>query len=419
LTRGFLDTAIGTRVRQLVHVLVAIPMFPLLLLAALAARRDTSLRRRRGLHPRLIWGPIPIIAIKYWSLAMRARGYDSRTCVHSVYPINKRADFDLHYDEFLPRGIAFDPLRAYLVFLLALRTADVYLSYFDGGFLADTALRSVELPLLRLAGKRIIVSPYGSDIAVPGHIGVPEEALLRDYPRMAENGERVRRRVLAFARWANLVIRNYQYGYMPRWDVLWTTQIAIDAELWRPASMGDHDGRGGNGRDGEVMVVHAPNHRNVKGTDRLLEVIDELRREGLRVSLELIEKRPNAEVRAAILRDDIVGEQFIAGYALFAIEGMAAAKPVLSALTAMAADVREDLARAGLPIVDADLDTLRPRLRELIENPSRRRELGEAGRRFVLEHHSYEAVGAVWAGIIEHVWRGSPLPDGVTAHDRC
>jgi glycosyltransferase involved in cell wall biosynthesis len=98
---------------------------------------------------------------------------------------------------------------------------------------------------------------------------------------------------------------------------------------------------------------------------------------------------------------------------------MAAAKPVLSALTAMAADAREDLVRDGLPIVDADLDTLERRLRELVEDPSRRRELGEAGRRFVLEHHSYQAVGAVWAGIIEHVWRGSPLPDGVTARVRC
>ena len=38
--------------------------------------------------------------------------------------------------------------------------------------------------------------------------------------------------MLEFARWANLVIRNYQYGFMPRWDVLWPTQIAIDADRW-------------------------------------------------------------------------------------------------------------------------------------------------------------------------------------------
>jgi hypothetical protein len=241
-----LDTPVGAHARALVHALVAIPMLPLLSVAALASRVDTASRRRRGARPRLIWGPVPIIAIKYWSLAMRARGYESRTCVHSFYSINERADFDMHFDEFLPGGIVFDPLRAYMVFLRVLRSADVYLSYFDGGFLADTALRRLELPLLRAAGKRIIVSPYGSDIAVPGYLGVAEKALLRDYPQFAANGERVRRRVSSFARWANLIVRNYQYGYLPRWHVLWPTQIAIDAERWRP----DAEPSGADGHDG-------------------------------------------------------------------------------------------------------------------------------------------------------------------------
>ena len=381
-------------------------MLPIVILAVPGSRLSTSRRRRRHVSPRLIWGPVPIIAIKYWSLALRARGYQSQTCVHSFYAINERADFDLHYDEFLPRGIVFEPFRAYLVFLRVLRDADVYLSYFDGGFLADTALRRLELPLLRLAGKRIIVSPYGSDIAVPGHLAVAEEALLRDYPEFAANGDRVRRRVESFARWANLIVRNYQYGYLPRWDVLWPTQIAIDAEQWRPAGkLGDADVHGG-----EAVVVHASNHRNIKGTDGLIEVVEELRGDGVPVRLELVERRPNAEVRAAVLASDIVAEQFIAGYALFAIEGMAAARPVLSALDWLPADVREDLTRRGLPIVDTDLGTLKANLRALIEDPARRKTLGEAGRRFVLENHSYDAVGATWEAIIEHVWSGAPLP---------
>jgi hypothetical protein len=346
---------------------------------------------------------------------MRARGYESRTCVHSFYSINERADFDTHVDEFLPRGIVFEPLRAYMVFLWVLLTADVYLSYFDGGFLAETPLRRLELPLLRLAGKRIIVSPYGSDIAVPGYLGVAERALLRDYPQFAANGERVRRRVASFARWANLIVRNYQYGFLPRWDVLWPTQIAIDVDHWRPSALpGDADGH-----DGEVVVVHASNHRNIKATDRLIEVVEELRGEGVRVRLELVERRPNAEVRAAVLSSDIVAEQFIAGYALFAIEGMAAARPVLSALSWLPADVRENLARRELPIVDTDVATLKGNLRALIEDPRRRKALGEAGRRFVLAHHSYEAVGAGWEAIVEHVWSGAPLPEELAAPGGC
>jgi glycosyltransferase involved in cell wall biosynthesis len=395
------------RLRGAVRLVVAVFALPPLLCAAVASHRRTARRRAGGALPRLVWGPVPVIAIKYWSHSLRALGYESHTCVFAHYAINERSDFDRHYDEFLPRGLAFDPLRGYAVFLWVLRDADVYLSYFDGGFLQGTALRRLELPLLRLAGKKIIVSPYGGDIAVPGHLGVAEQRLLEDYPSIARDGERVRRRVLEFARWSDLVIRNYQYGFMPRADVLWPTQIAIDTDHWEAAAPpgGDADGH-----NGEVVVVHAPNHRRIKGSDRLIEVVESLAREGLRVRLELLEGRPNEEVRAAIARADIVADQFVAGYALFAIEGMAAARPVLSALSWMPADVRTDLDTRGLPIVDADLDTLELELRRLVEDPSRRRALGAAGRAFVLEQHSYAAVGAVWDTLIRRVWTGEQAP---------
>ncbi len=392
--------------RSAVRIAVAIPALPVLLVAALSSRRAGARRRANGELPRLVWGPVPVIAIKYWSHSLRALGYESQTCVFGHYAINERSDFDLYYDQFLPRGVLFDPLRAYAVFLWVLRSAEVYLSYFDGGFLRGTALRRLELPLLRFAGKRLIVSPYGSDIAVPGHLGVAEQRLLEDYPSIARDGERVRRRVLEFTRWADLVIRNYQYGFMPRWDILWPTQIAIDSDRWLSASApGD-----GDGRRGEVVIVHAPNHRRIKGSDRLIEVVERLAGEGLQVRLELLEQRPNEEVRAAIAQSDIVADQFIAGYALFAIEGMAAGRPVLSALSWLPADVRADLDARGLPIVDADLDTLEPQLRRLLEDPGRRRTLGEAGRRFVVEHHSYAAVGAVWDRLIRGVWAGEKPP---------
>ena len=390
---------------------MAVPGLPLVFLAALRSRRQSARRRARGDRPRLVWGPEPVIAIKYWSHSLRALGYESRTCVFNHYAINERADFDTYYDEFLPAGIIFDPLRGYAVFLWVLRNFDVYLAYFDGGFMRGTALRRLELPLLRLAGKKIIVSPYGGDIAVPGHLGVAEQRLLEDYPSIARDGEQVRRRVLEFARWANLVIRNYQYGFMPRADILWPTQIAIDSDLWQaePAAS-DADGH-----TGEVVVVHAPNHRRIKGSDGLIEAVDRLAGEGLQVRLELLERRPNDEIRAAITRADIVADQFIAGYALFAIEGMAASRPVLSALSWLPEDVRAVLDARGLPIVDADLETLEAQLRRLIEDPARRRALGQAGRRFVIDNHSYAAVGTEWDRLIRSVWAGEkPAADAAT-----
>jgi glycosyltransferase involved in cell wall biosynthesis len=394
------------RLRTWVRGIVAIALLPVLSVAAIVARLDTDRRRRRGARPRLIWGPVPIISIKFWSQALRARGYQTCTCVFEHYAMHERADFDVYFDEFMPPGIVFDPLRAYAVFLWVLRTADLYLSFFDGGFLQGTALRRLELPLLRLAGKRVVVSPYGSDIAVCGHVGVIEKGVFEDYPELAQRSDRTRARVLEFSHRSNFVIRNYQLGFLPRWDAFWPTEIGIDTDTWQPATSSS----AANAKNGEVVVVHASNHRHFKGTDRLIEAIEQLRREGSRVRLELLERRSNAEVLTAVAHGDIVADQFIAGYALFGIEGMAMAKPVVSALGWMPPDLRESYRARGLPILDTDRDGLLETLRSLIGDPERCRALGEAGRRYVLEHHSYEAVGATWEAIIRHVWFGTPLP---------
>ena len=323
-----------------------------LIALALLLRAESILRRLARRRPRLVWGPDPIISIKYWSQALRARGYESTTCVYNVYAIHTREDFDRHRDEFLPRFTYGDLYRDYAIFAWALRSADVFMFFLNGGFLRWTPLRNREAWLLRLAGRRLVVFPYGGDIAVPGHLGPAEEALLRDYPEFVETAEAVTERVDYFARWADVMIRNYQYGYLPRADILWPTMLAIDTAEWSeaPVAATERDG-------GSVVIVHAPNHRHIKGTARLIEVVEELRSEGVAIELDLIEGRPNHEVRAAVRSADIVGDQFIAGYAMFAIEGMATGKPVLSALAWMDPEVRETEALRACPIVDTDLET--------------------------------------------------------------
>ena len=157
-------------------------------------------------------------------------------------------------------------------------------------------------------------------------------------------------------------------------------------------------------------MLHAPNHRNVKGTDALIAAVDELRGEGLEVRLELIEGRPNEEVRAAIRDCDIVADQFVAGYAMLAIEGLAAARPVMSSLGWMDDEIRRSNGLRDCPIVEADRDTVTDVLRELVTDPERRRELGEAGLGFARSRHSLAAVGEGWDRIIRPLWRGEPLP---------
>lgn len=390
--------------------LLLIPAAPvLLILLALLERVRTALRRRRSLPPRLVWGPTPIISAKYWSEAMRRRGYDSLTCVWGFSVIHQRGDWDHYLDEFAGDGVWSARVPEYRCFAWTLRRGDVFIRFFEGGFMRQTRLEWLEAPLLRLAGKKLIVSPYGSDIAVAGHLGDLEMPLFEDYPVLRERSDKTKRWVLHTLRWANVVIRNWQFGFLPRADVDWLTELAIDVEEWSPG------GGGGAKRPeagaAEVSVLHAPNHRHIKGTKYLERAIADLRDQGLPVRLQILERRPNTEIRRAMAESDILADQFLAGYALFAVEGMALGKPVLANLDSLPTELRESEAGRACPIVDTDPERLEDDLRTLILDEELRRELGRASREFVLRYHSYDAVADGWESILSHVWRGEPLPE--------
>ena len=99
------------------------------------------------------------------------------------------------------------------------------------------------------------------------------------------------------------------------------------------------------------------------------------------------------------------------GYALTAIEAMSLGKPVLSNLSD---NYYHEAFRlyTGLdecPIVDTPIDRIKENLRMLVEDADRRRELGEAGRRYVERFHSYDSVGRMWEAIYDQVWHGRKL----------
>src|SRR5689334_5544755 len=118
---------------------VAAAALCLFIAIALVERPRSAWRRRRGARPRLLWGPSAILNNKYWSESMRSAGYESRTCIDLDSAITTREDWDACRDEFL--GGRFSQwLRNYAMFAWALRHADVFLFYFDGGYLRGTPL---------------------------------------------------------------------------------------------------------------------------------------------------------------------------------------------------------------------------------------------------------------------------------------
>jgi len=340
-------------------------------------------------------------------MGVRIYGLRSTTVVDGVYSINEREDFDLLRAETGPPGWWFEPWRDMLLFSRVLRDFDVIVTFLDGGFLRWTALRRIEPWLLRRAGIVTIVTHYGSDNAVIGYLDVHElnDAMEIDYPDTVKAADAIRRRVDRIVAGASVVVRNLNTGYLPRWDVIWPAQYAVDVREFSRAAPSASDGQ-----SGPVTVVHAPNHRAIKGTAHLVAAIETLRAEGLDVRLEIIEGEPNAEVRRALTRADILVDQLLIGYGLFAVEGMATGLPVISRMGWMPEPVASHPSMLESPIVDADQSTISDRLRELVTDPERRLRLGIEGLSYVRRWHSEEATGKVWDAIIRATWNERPVP---------
>jgi len=392
----------------LARIVIALPALPILAAAALVARPGTRRRQRAGAKPRLVYGPNPVISIKFMKEAMAGRGYEARTSVYDVFPIHERSDFD---DVLAKPGSSY-PSRAvrdfigpYAVFLRLLYRFDVFHFFFDGGFLRPTPLRLLEIQLLHLAGKKVVAMPYGSDVAAPSqmHSLTLRNALVANYPSLGRREHDTLRRIRYFSERADFIVACLMHlETLPRWDLLTTHYYPIDTEAWKPV---EHEATA------LVTIAHAPNHRALKGTEFLIKACDELKSEGLPLELRLLEGVPNSEVKRVLAESDILAEQFIMGYALTAMEAMSLGKPVLSNLhdNWYHEAFRLYTGLDECPIVDTPIDRIKENVRMLVEDADRRRELGEAGRRYVERFHSYDSVGRMWEAIYDQVWHGRKL----------
>ena len=118
---------------------------------------------------------------------------------------------------------------------------------------------------------------------------------------------------------------------------------------------------------GPLRILHAPSHRGVKGTDLILNALNNLREEGFNFELILVEGLNNAEAKKIYERADILIDQVLAGwYGGLAVELMALGKPVLAYIRE--SDMRhiDEEMRKDMPLVNVDPFTLMDELKNIL-----------------------------------------------------
>jgi glycosyltransferase involved in cell wall biosynthesis len=386
--------------RTVLNAIVGIPVLGAYLLVIVPfSRMQIRWRRRRGLPPRIVWGPVPIVNIRYSAMADRLAGYPSDTLVYNVYRINAPADFDHVLDRWT-RTRFLGRLVPYGAFLWAGIRYEIFGFFFDGGLLGPTPFWRAELALLRFAGKCVVVYPYGGDarLASETRRSGKWNAYTDITPGEEDRDEQVvREHLAAFGRHATVILGcNDLAETLPRLDGM--LPYPFDLRGWTPSP---------EQIDDIVTVVHASNHRHYKGTRFVIDAVEALHQEGLPVELVLVEGQPREEARRIYASADIIASDFlIGGYALFAIEGMSLGKPVLCHMPDRLAALHPEWSDA--PIVSASPETLVDELRQLVLDPERRMRLGSLGPAYVERTHSLRAVGAIMERYYREYWGAGP-----------
>ncbi len=370
--------------------LLALPLIALALLSRVSTRRiDVGL------------GPEPLINNVYHARALQKVGRKAETFVHDVYYITRAFEYRLKERPIagkLPR-----PLGAAWLFVRAVFRYRVLFLYVNGGPLYGTLLlKHLEPRLYKLAGVRTVVMPYGSDVQdlTRSRNLAFVDAMSRDYPRQGSRWHKVAASIDRWTRHADWVISGCEWvDYMYQWNTLMLAHFSIDVDAWKPPSTPR--------REGPFRVLHAPNHRAIKGTASLVAAVERLKAEGHDIELVLLERVSNETVREAMEDADLVADQFVVGwYAMFAIEAMALEKPVLCYLRPDLVDLyrKVGLLRPGdPPLIDTPQLEIAGRLRWCLEHRDELPEIGRRGRRYVVENHSLERIGREFEQILEAV----------------
>ncbi len=272
------------------------------------------------------------------------------------------------------------------VLLLCIGKYDIFNFYFGTSLLQF----NLDLPILRLLGKKIVMVYCGSDIRL---VEVEKERnpywhLLKTslvHPRL---DGRKKRMMLWHNLWVDRVIAIRDvYANAARIiskekiiKDLWVNNT-FDLDAYCPQEY--HTAT-------VPLIVHAPTEPEIKGTRYIENAIDALRQVGHKFEYRRVQGLTHAEAEHILRNEaDIVVDQFLIGApGQLVFEAMYFGKPVV---TYLIPSIKDEF-HPDIPIVSATIDNLTEKLAWLIQHPEERERIGREGRRFVEKYCNREEI---------------------------
>jgi glycosyltransferase involved in cell wall biosynthesis len=260
-----------------------------------------------------------------------------------------------------------------MVLAHAIREYDVFVFGFGGTF-----FRTLDLPLLKALGKKLVFVFHGSDSRPPYINGKPVRKSGGSGHRLVRRAERTRWYVKKIGEYADVIIDSPLCGhYHERPFVNWFhVGIPIAPGQVRPAASSSGD---------RLVVVHAASDAPSKGTPLILEAIERARHRGHAIELVNLKNRPNAEVLEALSRCDFVVDELYSDTpgAGVAYEAASFGKPTIVGGYAASEFDRWVVPAMGLPTHYCHPDQLDEAIDKLAGDAEYRTRLGASARAFI------------------------------------
>jgi hypothetical protein len=327
-----------------------------------------------------------IAAISYYSaVALRKIGLESKNVVANIRDFGgtdqEKDNRQLPFDEILNKTSDAKIFRLLKRFDFCRQTIrDCNLIHYHGGTILP---KNIDSTVFQYAGIPMLISWAGGDARIISLARKNNPYFYKMPDEFKDN--RTRNHMEAISRHVRYVATDPEMAEycLPYFEKVFIVQQPMDLSscYYQPARR----------KTKSVIILHIPTHREVKGTAYIETAIERLKSDGLSFEFRLLAPTlTQDQVRKEIAKADIYVDELRCGsYGITAIEAMASGKPTLTY-------IREDLVEKyphGLPLVNANPDTIYTKLKELILDEELRFVIGKKSREYVEKYHSLEVIG--------------------------
>lgn len=317
--------------------------------------------------------------------AERALGLESTALSFRSAAITDETQISLRFGE----SFFLNELRRQRFFWTHWRRYDVFHFNFGRSFFPYPSWLSLldfwDLPLLKRAGKGIVVTYQGCDARQKDYCLARFKVSPCSEPGCYGGGcgpasdEMKRRRIRRMLRHAGHVwaLNPDLLHVLPGAEFM--PYASVDPAEWRPVPPST---------DARLRVLHAPTDRGAKGSRYVVEAVRRLAAGNPNVEYIEVTGVPHGQVRALYAKADLVVDQVLAGwYGGLAVECMALGKPVVCYIREEDLKFIPPAMAAELPVIRATPETLYDVLREAADSKQRLAGIGARSRAYVERWH--------------------------------